>query len=77
MRVGALHDCPLFSAQPIMPPPTAVARSASSRMMFADLPPSSCVTRFTLSAAAFATASDTASTALAPVRSQRFQRSWS
>ena len=38
------------------PPATAFCRSASSRTMLADLPPSSCATRLTVSAAALATA---------------------
>src|SRR5262249_56903336 len=56
MRVGALHDCPLLRKQPRTPALTTPSRSASSRMMLADLPPSSCVTRLTLAAAAIATA---------------------
>ena len=55
MRVGALHDWPLFMKQLRTPPFTERSRSASSRMMLADLPPSSCATRFTVSAAFFAT----------------------
>ncbi len=55
MRVGALHDWPEFCITPRTPPVTAFCRSASSRTMFGDLPPSSCATRFTVSAAAFAT----------------------
>ena len=56
MRVGALHDWPVLRAQPCTPAATACSRSASSRMMLADLPPSSCATRFTVGAAAVATA---------------------
>ena len=56
MRVGALHDCPLFSKQPRTPLVTAFGKSASSRMMFADLPPSSWATRLTVGAAFCATA---------------------
>jgi len=56
MRVGALHDWPLLRKQCWMPSLTAFLRSASLRMMFADLPPSSWWTRLTVSAAAFATA---------------------
>ena len=37
------------------PPRTAASMSASSRMMLADLPPSSCVTRLTVGAALIAT----------------------
>ena len=56
IRVGALQDCPLFPKQPAIPPATAFPKSAaSSRIIFADLPPSSCVTRLMPSAAAFAT----------------------
>ena len=55
MRVGELHDWPLFITQLNVPPPIAAAKSASSSTMFADLPPSSCVTRFTVGAAARAT----------------------
>ena len=39
----------------ITPPVTALARSASSRMMFGDLPPSSWLTRLTVGAARLAT----------------------
>ena len=55
MRVGALQDCPEFLKQCAAPPPMAFSKSASSRMMLADLPPSSCVTRFTVGAARWAT----------------------
>ncbi len=55
MRDGALHDCPVFDIIDSTPAFTAALRSASSRMMFADLPPSSCDTRLTVSAAALAT----------------------
>ena len=55
MRVGALHDWPLLVMQPATPPATALSRSASSRITFGDFPPSSCVTRLTLSDAALAT----------------------
>jgi hypothetical protein len=54
-RVGALQDWPLFMKQPRTPLVTAAARSTSSSRMFADLPPSSCATRFTVGAAAWAT----------------------
>src|SRR5580692_8188834 len=56
MRVGALQDCPELLKQFDTPCETAFCRSASSRTMLADLPPSSCATRLTVSAAAFATA---------------------
>ena len=46
------HPAPLL----VTPDETAFARSASSSTMLADLPPSSCATRFTVSAAALATA---------------------
>ncbi len=55
MRVGALHDWPLFMKQLRTPPLTERSRSASSRMMLADLPPSSWATRLTVSAAFLAT----------------------
>ena len=55
MRVGASHDWPLLLKHAAVPRVTASAKSASGRMMFADLPPSSCATRFTVSAATFAT----------------------
>ena len=51
MRVGALQDCPVFMHMPAISRDTAAAKSASSRMMFGDLPPSSWVTRFTVFAA--------------------------
>src|SRR4029453_4288273 len=41
--------------QPCTPPAMAVAKSASSRITLADLPPSSCATRFTVGAAAIPT----------------------
>jgi len=41
MRVGALQDWPLFMKQARTPLVTDFDRSASGRMMFADLPPSS------------------------------------
>src|SRR6516164_5373006 len=56
MRVGALQDWPVLRKQDCAPSVTALSRSASSRMMLADLPPSSCVTRLTDGAAADATA---------------------
>ena len=55
MRVGALHDWPLFMKQLCTPPRTTASMSASSRTMLADLPPSSWVTRFTVGAALIAT----------------------
>src|SRR5262245_35784753 len=50
-RVGALHDWPVLLKQCAVPPAMDLARSASSRMMLGDLPPSSCDTRFTVGAA--------------------------
>ncbi len=55
MRDGALHDCPVLLNMCISPCVTAFSRSASSRMMLGDLPPSSCVTRLTVGAALIAT----------------------
>src|ERR1700691_3189836 len=56
MRVGALHDCPVLRKHSCVPCFTAFSKSASSKIMFADFPPSSWVTRFTEGAAADATA---------------------
>ena len=56
MRVGALQDWPVLRKHACTPSLTAFSRSASSRMILADLPPSSCVTRFTVGTAADATA---------------------
>src|SRR3569832_925734 len=56
MREGALQDWPELVIICITPPETALVRSASSSTMFGDLPPSSCATRLTVSAAARATA---------------------
>src|SRR5258706_12291617 len=56
MRVGALQDWPVFRKHARAPSLSAVSKSASSKMMLADLPPSSCVTRFTVGAADVATA---------------------
>ena len=55
MRVGALQDCPVLLHTAKTPRDTARPNSASSRMMLADLPPSSCATRFTVGAAFRAT----------------------
>src|SRR6202162_2430020 len=55
MRVGASQDCPVLRKQASTPCLTAFSKSASSKMMLADLPPSSCVTRLTVGAAAEAT----------------------
>ncbi|MNP19611.1 hypothetical protein D3C76_1121480 [compost metagenome] len=55
IRVGALHDCPTLRNADITPSGTALAKSASGSRMFGDFPPSSCVTRFTVWAAACAT----------------------
>src|SRR5579863_8836676 len=56
MRVGALQDWPAFRKHACTPSLTALWKSASSKRMFADFPPSSCVTRLTVGAAAVATA---------------------
>ena len=55
MRVGALHDWPELLHIDVRSRVMALGRSASSRMMLADLPPSSWATRFTVGAAARAT----------------------
>jgi hypothetical protein len=55
MREGALHDWPELLHMAAMSREITLAKSASSRMMFADLPPSSCATRLTVGAAARAT----------------------
>ena len=55
MRVGALQDWPELVMTARTPPVTAVFMSASSRMMFGLLPPSSWGTRLTVGAAFFAT----------------------
>ena len=55
IRVGALHDWPELFITERTPPPTADGKSASSRMMFGLLPPSSWATRLTVGAAALAT----------------------
>src|SRR5207237_889331 len=55
IRDGALHDWPELLNMCITPPVTALARSAPSRMMFGDLPPSSWLTRLTVGAARLAT----------------------
>ena len=56
IRVGALHDWPRLRKAAAMPRETARSRSASGRITFGDLPPSSCATRLTVGAAAWATA---------------------
>ena len=55
MRDGALQLCPLFIIITDTPATTLFAKSSSSSTMFGLLPPSSCVTRFTVGAAFFAT----------------------
>ena len=55
IRVGALQDWPELVHMPNTSREMAAAKSASSRMMLADLPPSSCATRFTVGAALRAT----------------------
>ena len=54
--MGALQDWPLLLKQCLAPPVIADSKSASSKIMFADLPPSSCATLLTVSAAPLATA---------------------
>ena len=49
MRVCATHAWPLFMSDAILRPSTVAARSASSRMIAADLPPSSRLTRLSCS----------------------------
>src|ERR1700744_4329201 len=56
MRDGALQDWPELDIMFFTPCEAAFFRSASSSTMFGDLPPNSCATRFTVSAAALATA---------------------
>src|ERR1700744_4168468 len=56
MRDGALQDCPELDIMFLTPCETAFFKSASSSTMFGDLPPNSCATRLTVSAAALATA---------------------
>src|ERR1700722_16305610 len=56
MRVGASQDWPVLRKQGPTLSLTASSRSASARMMLADFPPSSCVTRLIVGAAAKATA---------------------
>ena len=55
MRVGALQDWPELLNTWATPPETALVKSASSRMTFGDLPPSSWLTRLTVLAARLAT----------------------
>src|SRR5258707_14436235 len=55
IRDGALQDWPELLNMCITPPVTALARSASSRIMFGDLPPNCWLTRFTVGAARLAT----------------------
>src|ERR1700687_4435577 len=55
MRVGIEQDCPELVKHAATPRVTASSRFTSSSRMFADLPPSSCATRLTVSAAIFAT----------------------
>ena len=51
MRVSALHVWPELRKHFVTPSVTAVSRSASSRITFGDLPPSSSATGFTFCAA--------------------------
>ena len=55
MRVSALQVWPELTNALATPTLTAVDRSASGRITFADLPPSSSVTRLTVAAASSAT----------------------
>src|ERR1700712_1652950 len=55
IRLGALQDWPELTNICATPPATALLKSASSRMTFGDLPPSSWLTRFTVGAARLAT----------------------
>lgn len=55
IRDGALQLCPLFIIITEVPAATLLAKSSSSSTMFGLLPPSSCVTRFTVGAALRAT----------------------
>ena len=55
IRVGALHDCPEFVHIPKTSRDIDCTKSASSRMILADLPPNSCATRLTVGAAFRAT----------------------
>ena len=55
MRLGALQDWPEFDIMFMTPPATNLARSASGNKILADLPPNSCDTRLTVSAADLAT----------------------
>src|SRR5580700_10298907 len=55
IRLGALQDWPEFVHIPAMSRATTASRSASSRMMLADLPPSSWAMRLTVGAATLAT----------------------
>ena len=56
MRVAASQDWPVLVIIAAVPSATACAISADGRIMFGDLPPSSCATRLTVGAAAAATA---------------------
>ncbi len=51
MREPAEQTCPVLKKMPELAARAAASRSASGKMMFADLPPSSSVTRFRLPAA--------------------------
>jgi hypothetical protein len=55
MRVGASQDWPLLPKHALTPLRTALSKSASASTMLGDLPPSSCATRLTVSAAVLAT----------------------
>ena len=55
IRVGALQDWPTLRKAEATPKGTTRSKSASSSRIFGDLPPSSCVTRLTVGAAACAT----------------------
>ena len=53
---GALHDCPVLLNMCAVPFVTALLKSASSKMIFADFPPNSWWTLLTVSAEPLATA---------------------
>src|ERR1700685_4546743 len=53
MRLPAEHTSPWLINTPNSAPSIAASKSASAKKIFGDLPPSSSVTRFTVSAASF------------------------
>ena len=54
MRAPAEHTCPEWTKPPLRALSTAASKSASAKMTFGFLPPSSRATRFTVSAACLA-----------------------